>query len=89
MGHRLLILLLDQLEYNVSLGTGWLCFDEVRKKGVILHIGPQCRMSIKEGSSIGVGTRLAASRTEVKWAVTAEQFWGEHFRPDTYRARRK
>lgn len=46
-------------------------------------------MSIKEGSSIGVGTRLAASLTEVKWAVNGRAVLGEHFRPDTYRAKRK
>lgn len=49
----------------------------MRKKGEILHIGPQCRVRIKEGSFIEVGARVAASLTEVKWAAMAEQFWVE------------
>lgn len=62
---------------------------KVRKKGEILLIDTQCRVGIKEDNSMGVGTILAAPLIEVEWAVITEPFWVEHFRPDTYGARRK
>lgn len=62
---------------------------KVRKKGELLYLVPQCRVSIKEGTSVGAGTRLAGHLTEVEWAVMTEQVWVEHFGLGDWRARRK